>query len=255
MNYEDRIVLFIDILGFRHLIDRTLDERGEDVVERIKDVYDVLSVIKSSFTFDDFGDLKDSTTQVITQFSDSLVISFRKSQRGEVWYTLNLVQIMLINLIFKGIICRGGMSFGRLIHDDNFVYGPALINAYDAESKAALFPRIILDESIIHIGSTYGDNPPDTEREDIKNFVSQDTDNMYYIDYFEKAFANLDYEYDIPLYVDNIRAIIIPFIHTTKPDLKVKYGWMVNKFNIMVNSIRKYEDPEMEAYFREVEYL
>ena len=38
MNYEQRIVAFIDILGFRALLDETISKDGADISSRIDEV-------------------------------------------------------------------------------------------------------------------------------------------------------------------------------------------------------------------------
>jgi len=45
----------------------------------------------------------------------------------------------------NGFYLRGAATVGNLIHDTACVFGPALIRAYELESKEAKFPRIILD--------------------------------------------------------------------------------------------------------------
>ena len=46
MNYENRIVLFLDILGFRSIIDKTVDKL-EDNTSGIQELYDKLEEIKA----------------------------------------------------------------------------------------------------------------------------------------------------------------------------------------------------------------
>lgn len=235
MEYEDRIVAFIDILGFKNLINGTIDIKGHCIEKNIDLIFDTLLDIRDFLDIDQPEKYPEESTQ-ITQFSDSIVISFRVNEKGGVYQTLNILQMLIIKLIFRQIIIRGGIAFGPLIHNEKTVFGPGLNTAYEMESKAALFPRVILDKSILAIGKKNHSSHhlPKHELDGLKGIVTKDTDNMYYIDYFEKAFGNLNEPEDIPDYIDNIRETILPYAHTTKPDLKVKYGWMINKFNIMI---------------------
>ncbi len=53
-------------------------------------------------------------------------------------------------LLEKGILFRGGMTIGNIIHNDNgTVFGQDLIDAYQLESKSAKYPRIILSDKLI----------------------------------------------------------------------------------------------------------
>ena len=145
MVYENRVALFVDILGFREIVNSTLDSHGNDIEDRINDVYEIFNAIRY---FLDIGRESSSETRKVTQFSDSIAISFLATERSEVFHTLYLVQLLATELVLMKVLCRGGVSYGKLVHDDKVIFGPALNKAYDAESKAALFPRIILDESI-----------------------------------------------------------------------------------------------------------
>nr|WP_317187917.1 hypothetical protein [Acinetobacter gerneri] len=46
------------------------------------------------------------------------------------------------------ILLRGALTIGEIYHDENMVFGPAMVEAYELESKVAEFPRIILHDKI-----------------------------------------------------------------------------------------------------------
>ena len=110
---------------------------------------------------------------------------------------------------------------------------------------------------------SHRDHGPDEEIEYIKDIVTKDTDDMYYVDYFGKAFDNLsEPDYDVPGYIEALRSIIEPHIGTANPHLRVKYGWLKNKFNFMVRGIKNKLasgnlelDLDLEGYFNHLEYL
>ncbi len=57
---------------------------------------------------------------------------------------INLAYIGAL-LIEKGILFRGGLTIGNIIHNENgTVFGQALIDAYQLETKSAKYPRIVL---------------------------------------------------------------------------------------------------------------
>jgi hypothetical protein len=98
MKYEKRVTVFLDILGFKQLIKST-EIKEEDVEENF------------------------SKSKRITHFSDSIVISFNENEESEIFYTLSEIQNLIINLIYKGIICRGGIAYGKLIHNEKMIFG------------------------------------------------------------------------------------------------------------------------------------
>ncbi len=58
---------------------------------------------------------------------------------------------MIMRLIYRGILCRGAITYGKLIHTDEVLFGPALTEAYILETKVALYPRVILHKDIIDL--------------------------------------------------------------------------------------------------------
>jgi len=49
-----------------------------------------------------------------------------------------------------GILIRGGITIGKIIHTETgIVFGQGLIDAYQLESRAAKYPRIILSDKLI----------------------------------------------------------------------------------------------------------
>lgn len=65
---------------------------------------------------------------------------------------------------------------------------------------------------------------------------------MYYIDYFYKAFKELDDpELDFPDYIQSLGNIIrkglMGSTHPTNADVRVKYSWMRERYNRMVDTV------------------
>lgn len=85
-------------------------------------------------------------------FSDTLVLAapvLRKDDEEAAIGGLVVQAAWLqLNLIAEGFFARGGLSFGRFHIRDGLVFGPALVEAYDLESKTA-----------IHRGSCLGAMP------------------------------------------------------------------------------------------------
>lgn len=132
--YEKKTVGFIDVLGFSNLV---YNER----IEPITEYYEII--------LKDFRKAAEKNDLDFLMISDSIVVHapLTKENFLTVSKVLNELQH---RLILKGILIRGGISFGNLYvnETDNIIVGPGLINAYNLELQA-VYPRIIIDKRII----------------------------------------------------------------------------------------------------------
>lgn len=163
MKYENRLIAFIDILGFKEIVRSSKEDDS-----KIEFLYSVLDYLKSWETSESWNsqlveieedaqkkgvenfDIRDKTNS--TSFSDSIVVSVKVDNNvNEVASTLiaNLAYIGA-TLFEKGILFRGGLTIGNLIHNENgTVFGQGLIDAYQLESNNAKFPRIVLSDKLL----------------------------------------------------------------------------------------------------------
>ncbi len=163
LKYENRLIAFIDILGFKDII-----KQSDIDPSKIELIYSVLEYLKdwekpenwelkfvaieecAQYKGVNNFDLSGKTN--ITSFSDSIVVSVKVDDNvNEMASTLiaNLAYIGTV-LLEKGILFRGGLTIGNIIHNDNgTVFGQGLIDAYMLENKSAKYPRIILSDKFI----------------------------------------------------------------------------------------------------------
>jgi len=82
----------------------------------------------------------------ITQFSDSFVLSCPAENQHSCSYLLQAVYLIhLMCFESLGMMVRGGITLGKLIHEENgALFGPAMNEAYELESKSAIYPRVII---------------------------------------------------------------------------------------------------------------
>lgn len=231
-KYEDRVVIFLDILGFKELV-----QKSHNNDEHIAKIKTAIKLIRKAY-----GKLNKNQERMITQFSDSIIVSFLIKEKGEVAYLLSKTQLLLKKLIMIDIVCRGGIAKGNLIHNHTLIFGQALIDAHEAESKIALYPRVILTKSIIDLGiENYGYHPAndaDYESADINSFLSIDFDGFYYIDYFKtEMFFELSMKDNI--YLNKLYSFIANQLNlnVSKPYVKQKYEWMKSKYNDQVQKV------------------
>ena len=144
--YEDRFVLFIDILGWRDLISESIGDP-----EKTKDLGLVLGLFQGQRKMADWREENGNGVWPgdgrVTHFSDCIVISAEANLEGrlELEGTLSFLST---GFAANEIFIRGGITQGPLYHQSDLVFGPGLIRAYELESKNARYPRVILEPSL-----------------------------------------------------------------------------------------------------------
>lgn len=163
LKYERRIIAFIDILGFKEIV-----KQSESDTSKITLLYSVLEFLKNWEISDNWNlkfieieedaqkkgvdnfDIRGKTNT--TAFSDSIVVSVKVDNNINEMASTLIVNLALIGslLMEKGILFRGGLTIGNIIHNDNgTVFGQGLIDAYFLETKNAKYPRIVLSDKLI----------------------------------------------------------------------------------------------------------
>jgi hypothetical protein len=133
-TYSNRVVAFIDILGFKELI---RDDREADIFAALK-------LAKES----ENGQFHNAPGMRLTAFSDSIVVSDEVGDGFGYVRLLHFTSYLVWQLLEMGVLTRGGIGHGRLHHENGIVFGHALIEAYELESKQAIYPRILVPESV-----------------------------------------------------------------------------------------------------------
>lgn len=183
LEYEDRIVVFLDVLGFSNFTNYT----GATQVNQSKKIETINNYLEMLHKF--FSPKNAiAKSRMVTSFSDSIVLSIKVEDIDDFDVELLEIYYLLINSIMKGFLIRGAIVYGKLIHTKNIIFGPALVEAYNRESKIAKYPRVIVDDAIV---KDLNDLPNDKPREH-RNLIQYDTDGMQYIDLFHDISVRLD---------------------------------------------------------------
>ncbi len=258
-SYENRIVVFLDILGFQEVINKTVRSDGSDNTSEIQNLVDAFNSMRyfAEPLYLDENSPELDKSKNITQFSDSLVISFPLNVESGIFWTLLDLRWIIINLINRGLICRGAITYGKLLHTDRYLFGPALNDAYNLERQSAVYPRVILSENLIKVGKKYHSKHHNRQREEkfIRKLISLDQDGWYYIDYFNVMDDLDDPEYDYPCYLKNLSKVITEGLKHKDLNIKAKYQWMAEKYNETVTNIRKnLEDIDFNPELKKLYY-
>jgi hypothetical protein len=252
LKYERRIVAFIDILGFKEIV-----KQSEHDTTKIELLYSVLDFLKGWETSDKWDlkfveieedaqkkgvknfDIRGKTNT--TSFSDSIVVSVKVSDNVNEMVSTLIVNLAYIGaiLIEKGILFRGGLTIGNIIHNDNgTVFGQALIDAYQLETKSAKYPRIVLSDKLIR-DLNY---PIETKRDryPYHQYIDRFEDGcigfhqMIYYQVIE-SWAEMTSE-KLTSSLANVRKTIIDGLDNSfeNPDVFEKYKWLKDQYNSLI---------------------
>lgn len=232
-EFKQSYCAYFDILGFKEKIKdgdlKYFDHYLSVLQKELKQVEFFKSIPKEKNDFE------------IKIFTDNFVIGIPwKLEDGEIELgtLFTVLSILQYNLLVEDIFIRGAVSASQLYMDENTVFGPALIDAYQLEEKSAIYPRIILSESIKpillkHI-SYYAEGLAFQEEEFLK-----DSDGFLFINYLyhlleiynEPEFG--DKKTYIKRKLNLHKDVIIKNLDRNKTDMKVfnKYSWVANYHN------------------------
>ena len=249
MLYEDRAVAFVDILGFKDLINQTLDNNGNEIEEKTQKLNAFFEEIGREFCSEErWPGHNNVFTRVVTYFSDSIIFSVKGDEKDAVIRLLDYIHYLLITGIKYEILFRGGITYGKVFHNEKRIFGPAMNSAYNLENQIAKMPRIVIDNEVIR--QTFINRGPQADVEDVKkyltSFINKDVDGYFYIDYFNNIINEFELPYEKHLYSENIKKIILKneniindiMDRKLKKTLKQKNLWLKKKFNSMIKEQR-----------------
>lgn len=172
-EYEQRLVLFIDFLGFKEVVAGT--------------AHDPRALRRLIAALNAVGELEADAieSQQVTQFSDSIVVSYRVDEVSGVFWLLDAMAKTVVDLAGRGFLLRGAVTIGDLYHTPQHVVGPAMVVAYELESKVAKYPRVIIDPQVLRVARRHRSelHSPREEERYVRSFMRKDTDDQFYFDY------------------------------------------------------------------------
>jgi hypothetical protein len=243
--YENRIVCFIDILGFSGIIKSTTSDDKEKAQNTLKNVCEALFFLRECLDSISIHNIK------TTQFSDSIVISFPWNK--EDWHMLavfkTIKHIQIVLLYRYNLLLRGGIVIGDVIHTDKLIVGPAMINAYALESKCANSPRIVLDPKVVYRFNILKNNAKKGNFAESDKIIHKDLDDTSYIDYFNVDEDEIfDEEEEKVRYFRKLCQLIADNVGSTDMSIRMKYLWMRNK----VKHSEWYKQSKYAAIYKQI---
>lgn len=184
-SYNLCIVAFLDILGFKNMINtKAFDE--------IKDIF--LSIIPENELMMALGRAAGNGDDDLTRYneilsktkvhvmSDSIVIAAPCGAPEALAVVIDICDSIQEQLyaLEPPVFLRGAIAEGDFYLDENLIFGKALVDAYIAQENYAVYPRIIVSDDLI------------VEKRisvDEQKFLPKDDDGYCYINTLERYFA------------------------------------------------------------------
>ena len=125
-DYEERFCLFLDILGFKEIINASVSETNNTGTPQTSEIFFGLKRIASTLNYKlgisgKSGEVIPSSRKV-TQFSDSVVVSYHADEIGSLADMLYDVLHLQLKLINRNMLIRGAITRGKLYHSEDFVW-------------------------------------------------------------------------------------------------------------------------------------
>ncbi|MGZ8932948.1 MAG: hypothetical protein ACXW06_06690 [Halobacteriota archaeon] len=205
------IIAFIDILGFKELVRNAKKEgKSQEVFLNFHQALStwfnrIDSLHNTIFEMPFIGGKKDKYK--IRIFTDCILIGCPISKSGrsynfiegcdeffEMLSTLYLLQAEMVN---EGYFVPGTIAVDELYMDDVIIYGNGAIEAYEAETEQAKYPRIILIKSSKSVLAEINKGFEDQQRDNyINNFFYKDRDGQFFLNYLESIkIGEHDYQF------------------------------------------------------------
>lgn len=125
----------------------------------------------------------------IVTFSDSIIIYVPLSdddkviQVDSIFSSAIAIAGAFLSLMIHGTVFRGGLEIGLACEiGPKEIYGPALLKAYDLESKIAKYPRVVIGDELVHFLQLTVQNPEKEVQSEINQIMAQKSLKLFMVD-------------------------------------------------------------------------
>jgi len=280
-NYTFRhyVVAFLDILGQRDLLrklkslpDKDNQKEFDNFISITKKTLGATETFRSLFfkffkgfkrerpvpkglsmeqlvIYEKLKEIKEKLVPKLQTFSDTIILYVPLSDdvgnvyADGIYTTLISISGSFIGMMAAGYIFRGGVDIGIAVEiNEEEVYGPAVLKAYDLESKIAKYPRIVMGDELIDFlrnSTNIPDSSPDSKHNKVMSLkcfelLFEDGDGRFALDYLGEGVQKIAGEVFAPLVpkaVDFLQRQAKRLKQKRNPDLFLRYESLSNYFD------------------------
>ena len=141
IEYKFHFVAFIDILGYSDIIINSTEKSAIKEISRFSTLFEeAKSIISKQYSWE-----KDKFS--IKFFSDCFCISILADiLNADAFF--QLIARIQKEFVRDRMLVRGAVTIGNHFENNSIIFSEALIEAYQIESKQAIFPRITISKKI-----------------------------------------------------------------------------------------------------------
>jgi len=248
-RYEKRLIVFIDLIGFKNYVLSNYGEGKENAVKTLTAYFQDKVSEGAKYIKGKSHSYKPS----FIFFSDTIIISFPLELFNAAdelkALTLPKLDIDKFNLLAAAstsiydiqlhvlqhdMLTRGCMTIGDVYHNQNTWFGPGIIEAYEHESKLAIYPRVILSKQAFKYFEK------EISAANSSNWI-QDLDGFYFANYIARIHVKLSDDFCEAHH--KLREIIVKNSELMRSSGKhkelQKWEWLAVYFNNYTNTSLK----------------
>lgn len=198
-EYSHCYFAFIDLLGFKEIVKTKTCSEIANIFDEAKKHF-FISQMNDDGTEIPIIPPKDIHYHIM---SDSVCIYIKDNIKSALsvllWICMDFQVRMLC--LDTPVFVRGSISRGEIFEDQNVLFGPAMVEAYQRAEKLAHFPRIIIPANL------YDEISDRTDKAFLDGFSHLEQDGFFvtnYINYFCFHNSTLQYRENVNNYIVNV---------------------------------------------------
>jgi hypothetical protein len=168
-------------------------------------------------------------------FTDNLVFGYPWNDvygEGELGTIFDILAHIQVSFALSDVFFRGAIALSNLYMDENVVFGPSLVEAYNLETEMAIYPRIILSKNVITVIKKHTNYYADPKKSPQYTEYLKDIDGLYFVNYLQIIIDRYDCVEVLKILTKHKDVIVKNLTqHTHNYKLWNKYAWSANYHN------------------------
>jgi hypothetical protein len=246
---QQSIVAFIDVLGFSHMATScaTLED-SQRVLDKIAAAIDDSREFARQPVQ---GGISAAGRRWATKFfSDNLAFGYpfeeSTDRASTAWFIIRCAQRYQLQMTMNGFFVRGALTQGPVCLTDEIIFGSALIECYQLESKTSIVPRIVLAEPLQKLVMDSYQSGKDLLEPGTDQAICRDVDGWWFVNYLQAADDSGGIQWKL---IERHKASVLESLsHTTRHDVLPKFGWACRYHNVFCHWHRN--DPGYSDRYR-----